>query len=206
MKNFLIALVAIPFISATMIFSIYESLKITESDARTCLLLSIGRGLLDAGDHHDIISAARSLSTEEKVEGIRQLMKLAKEYTSSDEFKMDYKKWRNNKLNPDSKTKIGLPKFGKMLENKIDNKVDKAENEKKYPSDPNELVKKRLADFLAIAATVDFDAKLTDARTFENPAYQKKSSEWKMCFRAGKEVVEAAREEAQKWLDELNAK
>jgi hypothetical protein len=93
-----------------------------------------------------------------------------------------------------------------MLENKIDNKLDQSQNEKKYPSDPAELVKKRLTDFLAVSATVDFDAETDGARMFVKPEYEKKSSQWKMCFRAGREVVQAAREEAQKWLNELNAK
>ena len=33
---------------------------------------------------------------------------------------------------------------------------------------------------------------------------KKNQAGWKMCYRAGKPVVEAAREEAQKWLTELN--
>lgn len=52
-------------------------------------------------------------------------MQLAKEYTASEEFKADYKKFRYEKLNPDEKTKIGVPKFGKMINNKIDNALDK---------------------------------------------------------------------------------
>jgi hypothetical protein len=205
MKKLVLSLMAIPLVSFTLVFSIYESLKITQSDAKECLLLSIGSGLLNEGKY-DLVPNARNLSDEEKVEGIKQLMQMAKEYTSSDQFKSDYKKWRNEQLNPNSKGKLGVPKFGKILENKVNNAVDKSQNEKKYPSDPNELVKKRLTDFLAVSAKVDFDAKLTSDRMFVNPEYEKKSFEWKMCYRAGKEVVEAAREEAQKWLDELNEK
>lgn len=205
MKKFLLPFLLIPCLSATLVLSIYEALKITQDDAKKCLLLSIGAGGVMRGDHTDLVSNARSLATEQKVEGIKELMRLAKEYTSTDEFKNDYKKWRNEKLNPNTKSKLGIPKFGKMLENKINNKIDKAENEKKYPSDPDELVKKRLTDFLAISATVDFDAELNGGR-FVNPEYEKKSPDWKMCYRAGKDVVEAARVEAQKWLDELNGK
>jgi hypothetical protein len=205
MKKIIIALLVIPCISATLVFSIYESLKISQSDAKKLLLQSIGRCYV-ADDDHNVISGAKKLSTEEKVEGVKELIQLAKEYTASDQFKSDYKKWRNEQLNPGTKSKLGIPKFGKMLENKIDNTVDKKENEKKYPADGMELVKKRLADFLRISATVDFDAKLDGGNAFVNPEYEKKSSEWKMCYRAGKDVVEAARVEAQKWLDELDAK
>jgi hypothetical protein len=202
MKKFLLLVLLIPCLSTTLVYSIYEALKITQDDAKNCLLLSIGAGGVMRGDHIDLVSNAKSLTTEEKVKGILELMRLAKEYTSSDEFKNDYKKWRNEKLNPNTKSKLGVPKFGKMLENKINNKVDKAENEKKYPSDPNELIKKRLTDFLAISATVDFDAEVSSGR-FVNSEYEKKTPEWKMCYRAGKEVVEAARVEAQKWLNEV---
>jgi len=62
-----------------------------------------------------------------------------------------------------------------------------------------------LQDFLRISATVDFDAEL-DGNVFVKKEYEKKSSWWKMCFRAGRDVVQAAREDAQKWLDELNKK
>lgn len=205
MKKFLLPVLLIPCLSATLVFSIYESLKITQAEAKKCLLLSIAAGGVMRGDNIDLVSNARALPTEEKVEGIKELMRLAKEYTSSEKFKEDYKNWRNEKLNPDKKGKLGVPKFGKILENKINNKIDKAENEKNYPSDPDELIKKRLADFLAISATVDFDAELNGGR-FVNPEYEKESGQWKMCYRAGKDVVETARVEAQKWIDELDGK
>jgi hypothetical protein len=64
------------------------------------------------------------------------------------------------------------------------------------------MVKQRLQEFLDISKTVDFDAELQGSM-FKNPAYERKSAQWKMCYRAGKEVVEAAREEADKWLKEL---
>jgi hypothetical protein len=75
-----------------------------------------------------------------------------------------------------------------------------------YPDDPKPVVARRLREFLQLSADVDFDAKLKtqDGRsTFENPAYQAKSSQWKMCFRAGKEATTAARAAVQAWLTEL---
>jgi hypothetical protein len=204
MKRIFASLLAIVCISAGMLLSIYDALDISKDDAQKCLLLSINNGVLNRGNHNELVNNAKKLSTEDKVEGIRQLIQLAREYTSSNAFKKDYKKWRNEKLNPDSKTKLGIPKFGKIISNKIDNQLDKSENEKKYPEDASEMVRKRLTDFLRISATVDFDAQLTQARSFVNPEYEKKSAEWKQCYRAGKEVIQAAREEAQKWLDELD--
>ena len=77
-----------------------------------------------------------------------------------------------------------------------------------YPESPAPAVAKRIREFLAFSADVDFGAKLVakDGKMkFENPAYEAKSSQWKMCFRAGKEATAAARAAAQAWLKELGA-
>jgi antitoxin component of RelBE/YafQ-DinJ toxin-antitoxin module len=77
-----------------------------------------------------------------------------------------------------------------------------------YPESPAPAIAKRIREFLAFSADVDFGATLVakDGRmVFENPAYEAKSSQWKMCFRAGKEATAAARAAAQAWLKELGA-
>jgi hypothetical protein len=74
------------------------------------------------------------------------------------------------------------------------------------PESPAPVIAQRLREFLALSADVDFAAKLTSSggtMVFENPAYQAKSSQWKMCYRAGKEATGAARTAAQAWLKEL---
>ena len=38
---------------------------------------------------------------------------------------------------------------------------------------------------------------------FANPAYEQKPTEWKLCFRAGREPVEAAKALATAWLKEI---
>lgn len=205
MKTILIVLLGVMLTSATVILNIYDSLELSEEEAKECLLLSISSGGVMSGDHFNLVSNAKALSTEDKVDGIRQLMKLAREYSATEDFKKGYKKWRDQKLNPGTKSKFGVPNLGKMIENKIDGKLNKGDNEKKYPAEASDLIKKRLQDFLEISSTVDFDAELEDGK-FVNPDYEKKSPEWKMCYRAGKDVVLAAREEAQKWLDEMNNK
>jgi hypothetical protein len=206
MKPFLLSILGIITISATILMNIYSSLNISEDQAKESLLTSIVQGYImrNVGSE-DLVDNARQLSVDEQVEGMKQLMKMAKEYTASEAFKKDYKKARNEKLNPGTKSKLGIPKLGKMLDKKIDNTLDKSENDKNYPPDPVDMVKKRLTDFLEISSTVDFDAEVKDNR-FVKPEYEKKNGWWKMCFRAGKPVIEAAREEAQKWLDELNSK
>ena len=95
-----------------------------------------------------------------------------------------------------------MPSLGKLAENAIDKQLNKSEDEKKIPADPQEMIKKRLQEFLALSATVDFEARL-NGTVFANPEYESKSDQWKMCYRAGKPVIDAAREEAEAWLKEL---
>ena len=84
-----------------------------------------------------------------------------------------------------------------------------AAHEKRYPADPKVLIARRLNEFLAMSGTVDFGAKL-QARggrmVFANPVYEEKPPEWKLCYRAGREAVEAARASAAEWLKALGAK
>jgi hypothetical protein len=81
-----------------------------------------------------------------------------------------------------------------------------ADWERKYP--PNHLVyiKMRLQEFMNETQDIDFDAELTTKngfKVFVNREYERKSARWKMAFRAGKDVVESAREAVQKWIAEI---
>lgn len=81
-----------------------------------------------------------------------------------------------------------------------------AQWQKQYPADPNVAVGRRLHDFLAVSADVNFDAKLVTkgpVKTFADPAFESKPDAWKMCFRAGREATAAARAAAQAWLQEI---
>ena len=73
--------------------------------------------------------------------------------------------------------------------------------------DPTVVLKNMLKQYITLTATVDFNAQLTTnqygKKVFVSPDYQGKSSDWKMCFRAGKEVNEFAKAFAQQWLTEL---
>lgn len=74
--------------------------------------------------------------------------------------------------------------------------------EEEYPADPKVLVKQRLEEFLDATEDVDFDAEL-NGRRFKSAAYERKPSEWKLAYRAGKEPVEKARAFAEGWLKEM---
>ncbi len=76
-----------------------------------------------------------------------------------------------------------------------------------YPvNNPKPLIKKWLEAFLLRSKDIDFNAQLKTVKNkqvFVNPEYEKKDSQWKLYFRAGKEPVEAARKFASDWLSEL---
>jgi hypothetical protein len=78
-----------------------------------------------------------------------------------------------------------------------------AEWEQKNPDAPTAMIKRRLEKFLEETKDVDFNAKLVDGRVFANREYEMKPSNWKMCYRAGREPVEAARAYVTEWLKEL---
>lgn len=94
--------------------------------------------------------------------------------------------------------------FSKMY---IEDSVARTKDwQEQYPDNPKGFIKSRLEEFLAVTENVDFAAQLKEERGkkyFVNPAYESKDSRWKMAFRAGKDVVEAARSFAKQWLSEI---
>jgi hypothetical protein len=75
-----------------------------------------------------------------------------------------------------------------------------------YPANYKVMIRRRLEHFLSVARTVDFSAALKtvgNRRKFVNPAYEGKSSEWKMIYRAGASVIRPAMSFAEKWMAEL---
>ncbi|RYZ30694.1 MAG: hypothetical protein EOO10_01930 [Chitinophagaceae bacterium] len=77
-----------------------------------------------------------------------------------------------------------------------------------YPANPRDLVRKRLQSYLDIVATVDFDARLTNAdqygiRKFVKPEYEKKDNRWKAIFRAGREVNVVVTAFVKDWMKEM---
>jgi hypothetical protein len=78
--------------------------------------------------------------------------------------------------------------------------------EKNYPADARQMIKSRLELFLDITKDIDFNAGLKEVngkKIFVNPFYEQKSAEWKMGYRAGKDVVQTARTFAGEWMKEL---
>jgi hypothetical protein len=85
-----------------------------------------------------------------------------------------------------------------------------AKYDKKVPADSRVLVAARLHEFLESSQDNAFDAKLVPGpggkMKFADPRYDAKSSQWKLCYRAGREPVQAAREFATQWLRQLEGK
>lgn len=81
-----------------------------------------------------------------------------------------------------------------------------AEFNKSYPPDARQYIKLKLKDFLELTSDIDFDAKLVQKngkQVFENTAYEERDRNWKKCFRAGRETIQASREFATQWLKEI---
>ncbi|HEY6900994.1 MAG TPA: hypothetical protein VI233_10140 [Puia sp.] len=78
--------------------------------------------------------------------------------------------------------------------------------ETNYPADCRAFIKLRLQSYLDIAKTVDFSATVSEKngrKVFDNRVYQSKNNDWKMIYRAGKEVYDVAKPFAENWLKEL---
>lgn len=75
-----------------------------------------------------------------------------------------------------------------------------------YPADYRLFVKTRIQKYLSLASTVDFSAtvhEINGKKVFDKSDYQYKSNDWKMIYRAGKEVYEVTKPFAEKWLQDL---
>lgn len=106
----------------------------------------------------------------------------------------------------------------RMFEEQVKNQQEQyrkqsARWEEQYPADVRGLMAKRLRQFLAVSADVNFAAATIPCRDsyskhacFADPTYEKKPAEWKLCYRVGKEPVEVARAFAAAWLAEIEKK
>jgi hypothetical protein len=202
MKRISLLLLAGVLMSASVIMNIFEQLEYAQDDAKKEIVGSFGSGYLNLNT--SVVKKARALPEAMRVEGTRQLIRFAREYSQTDDFKSEYASWRRERLGGTSvrKKKFSLSNPMKMLEKAVDKQLNKSDDEKKIPADANKMIKQRLESFLELSETVDFSATVSGGR-FTNPEYEAKSQEWKMCYRAGKAVITAAREEAQAWLKEL---
>lgn len=81
-----------------------------------------------------------------------------------------------------------------------------ADWEKNYPASQQLFVKQQLQKMLDKIKSVDYGAALRDdhgLKKFVNPTYENKPDEWKLAFRAGKEVTETVIPFVQQWVAEI---
>lgn len=80
--------------------------------------------------------------------------------------------------------------------------------EQEYPDNPKLMIKAWLNEFLESTKDVDYNAELKTnsygQKVFVNPDYERKDYLWKLCFRSGKETLEAGRAFANEWLKEIS--
>jgi len=148
-----------------------------------------------------LVGKARNMPVSVRVSCTRLLVKFIKEYTQSDAFAESYKKYRKEHMVSKSHG-FHLPRPSDLINKAADRLLNGNSSSNTLPVDPAELVRNRLKEFLEESATVDFDAKLT-GKTFSDPVYESKDQKWKMYYRAGKPVIEAAQDEVRKWLQEV---
>ena len=84
-------------------------------------------------------------------------------------------------------------------------KVSEWQNE--WPENPTPVIMRSLQKFLDASKDIDYRAEVFKNEygqlLFSKTIYESKPSEWKLCYRAGKETVDAARTAAGQWLNEL---
>ena len=77
--------------------------------------------------------------------------------------------------------------------------------EQNYPAESSRFIKLRLQELLKATANIDYGAQLVekgDKKYFVKKEYESKHPNWKMGFRAGKEVTETVRVFVQAWVQE----
>jgi len=79
--------------------------------------------------------------------------------------------------------------------------------EQYYPVNYKDRIKTYLTKYLELSATVNFAAELKPRgkhQVFVDQKYEGKGTDWKLIYRAGKEVYDVAKPFAEQWLSELN--
>lgn len=150
--------------------------------------------------------------TEKSIKDLEKSMKEMPQYAKSFEPTLEMqKKMLKEYQNPKHQTFAYIAQGEKyQQEGEIKRFEENMKNwEKNYPANINDFIAERLQKMLDNTKDIDYNAELVEKwekKRFVKPEYERKNQEWKQGFRAGKEVTEAARAFAQKWLNELKGK
>ncbi len=141
-----------------------------------------------------------ALSLDQREEAVKAMGQYVKAYVQTPSFAANYEQARQEgkPVKPEGRDQ--------NAETMAVYRQDLQYWEAEFPATINDLLKKRLLQFLAETATIDYNAKLVKKdrkMVFADPALEAKDSFWKACFRSGKRTVDAARAFALQWLAEL---
>lgn len=172
-------------IAAKIAETIWKQLGITPQTAND----KIKNSFLDGYLHLEGVKNLRNIG--DRAAATTELLTYTKQYLSTPYFKAAY---------------AALRKDFHLTETQADPSKDLVRLQKQYPEDVRVFIKGRIQQYLSLAATVDFSATTHDKggkQVFDKADYQYKSNDWKMIYRAGKEVYDVTRPFAEKWLQEL---
>ncbi len=147
---------------------------------------------------------------EKAVASMEKLVKTATAQTKApfEQALADARKGLKEAQDPNNKQltayEKNYPALQKQFQDSYENEIK--EWGKKYPANQILFVKEQLLQFMEETREIDFAAALTDRngkKVFVSPVYEKKSKNWKMAYRAGRNVVETSRAYVQTWINEI---
>ncbi|MBC6489479.1 hypothetical protein ACFSQD_04050 [Flavihumibacter stibioxidans] len=155
--------------------------------------------IIEGGTGFPMSDIMRKLAMNKRAAVVKEIGDYVKSYTRTAAFAEQYKIFRM-----EARPVAPPGEYGQ--EAKLAHNQDLKRWEAECPATVNALVKKRLMDFLAGTADINFNAKLVrrgSKMVFADPVLEAKDDLWKYAFRSGEETVAAARGYAQQWLLEL---
>lgn len=156
--------------------------------------------------------AAQAKEFEQNLAQMKEIMKTMppdQQKEMQQQIEQMRKEMEANRKNPEMKAAYEETMKAESAANAEDYARRLKEWEQEHPANANQLIANRLREFLDETKDLDYTAKLVaqyGKMRFADEKFERKSSQWKMCFRAGKEATETACAFAAEWLKELQAK
>jgi hypothetical protein len=157
-------------------------------------------------DPPDVSEVLRALPPDERATAVRELGGFVKEYVRGAEFRKNYAKaWKDTQPKHGSGMPgVDVKSMAARAEKMARHDSTSAKEAATLDKDPNVTVRRRLQQFLAETAGIDYDAKTSGpSHVFTDAGYESRPPLWKMGYRAGREATEAARAFAKEWMEEL---
>jgi len=204
MKRFAVAVLLLCAVSVSIVGAgdVLQQVGYKKDDAARDAVFSFAVG--QVGIEESVEAKFKAASPEMRAMLVEQGLIWVKAYTQTPGFEQAYQEHRRD-YKPEEPGTEGSEEDLQSAREYYSEQL--AQWKQDYPATGREMVKRRLKEFLAESADVDFDAKLVrrDGKMrFANDTYEsEKSGEWKVCYRAGRPAVEKARAFAKSWLEEL---